>query len=121
MRRGSIGQIRRGRLAFVAEVRSMAHVLGQTVGRAFQATCDAALGDGRCKVNLEAAAYKGTGAVVDAVRDRAFTASGLGAFTDGWLAGGTVTWTTGPNAGRVWAFRASSVASHTERRSRTGR
>ena len=31
MRRGAIGQIRRGRLAFVAEVRSLAHVLGQTV------------------------------------------------------------------------------------------
>jgi hypothetical protein len=31
-RRGAIGQIRRGRLAFAAEVRSLAHVLGQTVG-----------------------------------------------------------------------------------------
>lgn len=47
MHRGAIGQIRRGRLAFVAEVRSLVHVLGQTVGRTFQATCDAALGDGR--------------------------------------------------------------------------
>jgi hypothetical protein len=27
MRRGAIGQVRRGRLAFVAEVRSLAHVL----------------------------------------------------------------------------------------------
>jgi hypothetical protein len=53
MRRGAIGQIRRGRLAFVAEVRSLAHVLGQTVGRTFQATCDAALGDARCGVDLE--------------------------------------------------------------------
>ena len=51
MRRGAIGQIRRGRLAFVAEVRSLAHVLGQTVGRTFQATCDAALGDARCGVD----------------------------------------------------------------------
>ena len=33
MRRGAIGQVRRGRLAFVAEVRSLAHVLNQTVGR----------------------------------------------------------------------------------------
>ncbi|WP_418260035.1 DUF2163 domain-containing protein [Fuscovulum blasticum] len=59
LRRGAIGQIRRGRLAFVAEVRSLAHILGQTVGRAFQASCDAALGDARCGVNLEAAAFKG--------------------------------------------------------------
>jgi len=82
MRRGAIGQIRRGRLAFVAEVRSLAHVLGQTVGRTFQATCDAALGDTRCGVNLEAPAFKGTGAIIDLLRDRAFTASGLGGFTE---------------------------------------
>jgi uncharacterized phage protein (TIGR02218 family) len=70
MRRGAIGQIRRGRLAFVAEVRSLAHVLGQTVGRTFQATCDAALGDARCGVDLENSAYKGAGAVIDLLRDR---------------------------------------------------
>ena len=100
LRRGAIGQVRRGRVAFVAEVRSLAHVLGQTVGRTFQAGCDAALGDGRCGVNLEAAAFRGTGTVTDILRDRAFTASGLGAFAAGWFAHGTVEWTAGANAGR---------------------
>ncbi len=100
MRRGAIGQIRRGRLAFVAEVRSLAHVLGQTVGRTFQATCDAALGDARCGVDLDDLAFKGNGAVVAALRDRAFTASGLGAFEAGWFTYGTVEWTGGANVGR---------------------
>lgn len=100
MRRGAIGQIRRGRLAFVAEVRSLAHVLGQTVGRTFQASCDAALGDARCGVNLEAPAFKGTGAIIDLLRDRAFTASGLGGFTSGWFTFGTLDWTSGANVGR---------------------
>ncbi len=100
LRRGAIGQIRRGRLAFVAEMRSQAHVLSQTVGRLFQATCDAELGDGRCRVNLDAPAFKGNGAVIDKLRDRAFTASGLGSFVAGWFAYGTVTWTSGANAGR---------------------
>lgn len=100
MRRGAIGQIRRGRLAFVAEVRSLAHVLGQTVGRTFQATCDAAVGDERCGVNLEAPAFKGTGAIIDLLRDRAFTASGLGGFSSGWFTFGTLDWTSGANAGR---------------------
>lgn len=100
LRRGAIGQIRRGRLAFVAEMRSQAHVLGQTVGRMFQATCDAELGDGRCRVNLDAPAFKGSGAVIDLLRDRAFTASGLGGFAAGWFGFGTVTWTSGANAGR---------------------
>ena len=100
MRRGAIGQIRRGRLAFVAEVRSLAHVLGQTVGRTFQATCDAALGDTRCGVDLDSSAFRGTGAVIDPLRDRAFTASGLASFTSGWFTFGTVEWTSGANAGR---------------------
>ncbi|SNT36814.1 DUF2163 domain-containing protein [Antarctobacter heliothermus] len=100
LRRGAIGQIRRGRLAFVAEVRSLAHVLGQTVGRTFQATCDAAVGDGRCSVDLDAAAFKGTGAVIDLLRDRTFTASELGGFTAGWFTFGTLDWTSGANAGR---------------------
>ena len=100
MRRGAIGQIRRGRLAFVAEVRSLAHVLGQTVGRTFQATCDAALGDARCGVDLEDPAFKGTGGVLDLLRDRAFTASGLGGFNSGRFTFGTVEWTSGANTGR---------------------
>lgn len=100
MRRGAIGQIRRGRLAIVAEVRSLAHVLGQTVGRTFQATCDAGLGDTRCAVGLENPAFKGSGTVLDLLRDRAFTASGLGGFSSGWFTFGTVEWIGGANVGR---------------------
>ena len=101
LRRGAVGQIRRGRLAFVAEVRSLAHVLGQTVGRAYQASCDAALGDGRCRSDLENVDYKGTGIVTDLLRDRAFMATGLAGFSPGWFASGTLTWTSGANAGRI--------------------
>lgn len=100
MRRGAIGQIRRGRLAFVAEMRSLAHQLSQTVGRTYQATCDAALGDARCGVDLENTAYKGAGSVIDLLRDRAFTAASLASFDAGWFTFGTVEWTSGANAGR---------------------
>lgn len=101
LRRGAVGQIRRGRMAFVAEVRSLAHVLGQTVGRTFQAGCDARLGDARCGIDLENAVYKGTGVVTDLLRDRAFRASGLSGFEAGWFTSGTLTWTSGANAGRI--------------------
>ena len=101
LRRGAVGQIRRGRMAFVAEVRSLAHVLGQTVGRTFQAGCDARLGDTRCGIDLENAVYKGTGVVTDLLRDRAFMASGLAGFGAGWFTSGTLTWTSGTNAGRI--------------------
>lgn len=110
MRRGAIGQIRRGRLAFVAEVRSLAHVLSQTVGRTFQATCDAALGDARCKVDLDDPAFKGSGAVIDPIRDRAFTAGGLGGFAAGWFTFGTLEWMSGTNAGRLAEIMAHDVS-----------
>jgi len=100
MRRGAIGQVRRGRVQFVAEMRSLSHVLNQTVGRTFQATCDAALGDTRCGVNLNDPAYKGSGTVVTVAGDRSFTVSGLSSFADGWFALGTLTWTAGANVGR---------------------
>lgn len=111
IRRGSIGELRRGRVAFVAEIRSMAHVLGQTVGRVYQGTCDAALGDGRCRVNIAGAAYTGTGAVVDPIRDRAFTASGLASFANGWFSFGTLEWTSGPNSGRLTEVMMHEVSS----------
>jgi len=101
LRRGAVGQIRRGRMAFVAEVRSLAHVLGQTVGRTFQAGCDARLGDARCGIDLENTIYKAAGVITDLLRDRAFMASGLSGFEAGWSTSGTLTWTSGANVGRI--------------------
>lgn len=111
IRRGSIGELRRGRVAFVAEVRSMAHVLGQTLGRVYQGTCDAALGDARCGIDLNDPAYTGTGAVVDPIRDRAFTASGLASFANGWFSFGTLEWSSGPNSGRLAEVMLHELAS----------
>ena len=100
MRRGSIGQIRRGKTAFVTEVRSMAHVLEQSVGRTFQNACDAALGDSRCKVNLETSQFQATGTVTSLIGDRSFAASGLDAFVADWFALGLLTWQSGANQDR---------------------
>jgi len=58
------------------------------------------LGEARCGVDLEDPAFKGNGTALDVLRDRAFTASGLGGFTSGWFTFGTVEWTNGTNAGR---------------------
>ena len=113
LRRGAVGQIRRGRMAFVAEVRSLAHVLGQTVGRTFQAGCDARLGDARCGIDLENAIYKGTGVVTDLLRDRAFMASGLSGFEAGWFTSGTLTWTSGANVGRITEVLSHGLADAT--------
>jgi uncharacterized phage protein (TIGR02218 family) len=110
MRRGAIGQVRRGRLAFVAEVRSLAHVLNQTVGRTFQHACDAELGDARCGVDLDDPDYTGIGSVTALTGDRSFTASGLSAFAGGLFTLGRLSWTSGANVGRVAEVTSHDVA-----------
>ena len=108
LRRGVIGQIRRGRHSFVAEVRSLAHKLQQPVGRTYQFTCDAVLGDGRCGVNLDAPANKASGTVQSVLDARSFDALGVGGYGLGFFALGALEWTSGANEGP--AFRVSDHA-----------
>ena len=58
MRSGSIGEVRRGRHAFTAELRGLTDALGQEVGRVYGYSCDAELGDARCGVDTSAAAWR---------------------------------------------------------------
>lgn len=96
-RRGSLGEVTRGDLSYQAEIRGLAHRLNQDQGRTYQRQCDAVLGDTRCRVNLAAPAFSGTGQVVSATDDRRITASGLSGSTSGLFSNGLLTWTTGAN------------------------
>jgi uncharacterized phage protein (TIGR02218 family) len=98
---GSVGEVKRGEVAFTAELRSLAHYLNQEKGRTFQFACDATLGSARCGVDLGIAAFSATGAVTTADTAYLFHATGLEAFTADWCVGGLVTWTSGANAGRA--------------------
>ena len=100
MRRGNLGDIRRGRTSFVAEVRSLAHWLNQTVGRTYQFSCDADLGDARCGVNLSSPLWSATGTVATLSGSRGFTSAALGSFANDTFTLGVTIWTTGANAGR---------------------
>jgi uncharacterized phage protein (TIGR02218 family) len=109
MRKGNLGEVKRGKAAFEAEVRGLAHRLNQPVGRAFGFSCDADLGDARCTIDLDDAAFKGTGTVTAFADARRFTASGLGAFAGGWFTSGKLTWTTGANAGRAMEVKRHAI------------
>ena len=114
MRKGTIGEVKRGKAAFQAEVRGMAQKLTATVGRIYAYDCDADAGDARCGVDITTATCRGVGTIVAATDARRFTASGLSAFADGWFTGGKLTWLTGANAGRAMEvkrhFKAPTVA-----------
>ncbi|KUO65539.1 MAG: beta tubulin [Alphaproteobacteria bacterium BRH_c36] len=100
MRTGSLGEVSRAGRIFKAEVRGLAHYLQQPKGRLYQYTCDADLGDNRCKVNLDAAAYRSSGTVVEFLTPRKFTASGLNAFANDFFSRGLLDFTSGPALGQ---------------------
>ena len=97
--RGMIGQIRRGDVAFEAEVTGLADRLNQPIGRAFVHSCACRLGDMKCGIDLAAPPHRGTGAVGILTDAQQFSVTGVSAFEDGWFTGGVLTWTTGENAG----------------------
>ncbi len=101
IRSGNIGQVKRGALSFMAEVRGLAHHLQQPQGRLFQSTCDAQLGDERCTINLDNASFHGTASVTSVDEDQSIETDGLGAFESNWFVGGHVEWLTGGNVGAV--------------------
>jgi uncharacterized phage protein (TIGR02218 family) len=113
MRSGSLGEVRRASGAFAAEVRGLAHYLQQPKGRLYQFTCDADLGDARCTVDVDLAAYRGEGAIVAVLSARRITASGLDAFDDDWFTRGLVTFTSGAANGQAVEVKAHTKAGGT--------
>ena len=112
MRSGSLGEVRRTGSSFTAEVRGLAHYLQQPKGRLLQRTCDADLGDARCRVNLALAAYNGTAAITTVQSARKFIVSGLSAFDHEFFTRGLVTFTSGPaNGTKIEVKTHSKIAS----------
>ncbi len=95
MRKGNLGEVKRGRTAFTAEMRGWRRSSTRRRGRVFAFSCDADLGDARCTIDLSDPAFHGTGAVIAASDARRFTVSGLGSFANAWFAGGKLAWTSG--------------------------
>ncbi|MGE3142742.1 MAG: DUF2163 domain-containing protein, partial [Hyphomonadaceae bacterium] len=104
---GRLGEARRGAMAFEVELRGLQAPLNVAVGRVFSRFCDADVGDARCGVDLSPSAFTGAGAVTELLSARAFKASGLGAYADGWFARGRLIW-DGGGAGEVSVHRAGA-------------
>ncbi len=103
--KGTIGNISRGRLAYMAEVRSLSHHLNQPTGRIHLYTCDVLLGSKKCGVDLSGTSplghpYTVHGAPVSSVIDRlsfVATVTSLSSTPDEWFTRGHITWTSGNN------------------------
>ena len=98
LRTGELGRVRRGEAHFEAEVRTLAARLRQLRGRVFAHGCDAALGDDRCRVNLNDATWRGVGTVL-AVHGVTIRISGLSGFAAGFFTHGALEVTNGAAVG----------------------
>lgn len=87
---GRLGEVRRGRDVFEAEIRGLQAALNKPVGRVFTRYCDAMLGDARCLKDVEAPAYRGDGVVSRIISTHSFAATGLDGFESEWFSRGRV-------------------------------
>lgn len=96
---GTIGEVSRTDRGFLAEARGLMHRLDETRGRLYRAACSADLGDGRCGIDLETEAFRGTAAVTVTDGRLGLSAGALAGYADNWFTGGRLAWTSGANAG----------------------
>jgi uncharacterized phage protein (TIGR02218 family) len=99
LRKAKIGKIEISSGAFRAELQSLTEALDKRRGRLVRRSCDAELGDARCKKLLSAGIFQTTGAITAITGPSDFTVSGLSSFETLWFEGGTLEWLTGQNAG----------------------
>lgn len=109
MRCGSLGEVSRSGALFRAEIRGLSHYLQQPSGRLYQFTCDANLGDARCKVDLTSSTYHGTGTITVIRSPRTFEVEGLEGYADGWFSRGLMTFRSGLNSGQSIEIRSHRV------------
>jgi uncharacterized phage protein (TIGR02218 family) len=95
----SLGDIRRIDGRFVAETRNAFHTYDQERGRLYTAACSAELGDARCGVALNAPPFRITGTVSATDGSNSLTATAVSNTVTGLFTRGTVTFTSGANAG----------------------
>ena len=106
MTKGNIGEVRRGQLSFMAEIRGLAHHLQQPQGRMFQSRCDAELGDGRCQVQLNNATYTATATLQHIDAEQTLQTNELPTYSTNWFKGGQLEWLSGLNQGAVFEVKA---------------
>ncbi|HWJ88098.1 MAG TPA: DUF2163 domain-containing protein [Pelagibacterium sp.] len=95
----TIGEITREDGVFRAELRSGQHALNVPRGRLYQHMCDARLGDGRCRVNIDRPQFRAEAVVTGKPDATSVTVSGLGGFAQGWFNQGVATWGSGRRIG----------------------
>jgi uncharacterized phage protein (TIGR02218 family) len=103
---GSLGETKRGRMAFSAEIRGLAHLLSMTKGRLYTFQCPYTLGDENCTVDLDLPQFTSPGEVTVVSHPRWWIkVDGLEDDVSGLFSRGEITWLSGLNDGKVSQVR----------------
>lgn len=95
---GWLGEVTLPGDEYIAEYRSLTQKLQQTIGRTYNAECDATLGDARCGINL--ASFTDTGTITSVTSNSVFIDTALiGTQSDNYYNYGLITFTSGLNNG----------------------
>lgn len=105
-----LGEVRATGEAFRAELRSLAARLDVPHGRIYARGCDARLGDGRCRVNLDTPDLTGQGTILAVKDERSFTAGGLDGYGRGWFRHGRIAFSSGRFAGLEFEIGSHEVS-----------
>ncbi len=108
VRRGHLGEVTYGGGRFTAEVRGLAHLFNQAKGRLYKYGCDAELGDARCGVTIDDAAFRASGSVSSS-SGASLEIAGITGFGEEWFTRGLLEFTTGANAGRKFRIKRQSA------------
>ncbi len=111
MFRGEVGEIRRKDHAFEVELRGMEEALSVPVGRSILRTCDRALGDTKCGVDLSRPEFRHEAPVTSSAGASITIAAGARA--DGWFRGGYLRWQSGSNSGQTAPIKSDRVVGTT--------
>lgn len=102
---GDLGEVRREGLAFSAELRSLAHRLNQVIGSTYSRTCEAQLGDARCRVDLSGPAMRAALTAAPGTAGAVVVTSSLAGFASDWFTAGTLALSSGAAAGLTFEIK----------------
>lgn len=99
--RGFFGEVTRSAGSFRAELRGLSETLNQVQGLAYQKTCSAVLGDGRCGFDLNRTGFSVTTAILAIDAPGVYRIATQSGIADAWFQRGRARVQTGAAAGLI--------------------
>ena len=106
---GTIGELRRAGGAFEAELRGLTDALNVPLGRVYQKSCSAVLGDRDCGFDLDTPGYVAERAVEAVEENRVFRFGEMGGFAEDWFRHGVIRVLSGAATGLIGLIKRDRV------------